>query len=73
MSNTSEKNSQAVLSTAAMTDQQIQAMRRQHEFTSNAILLLNRRLSENADFAGRLLAALRNTAATNISQQQLLR
>ncbi len=47
-------------------------MRRQHEFTSNAILLLNRRLSENADFAGRLLAALRNTAATNISQQQLL-
>lgn len=50
----------------------VERMARQNEFTRNAIRQMNRRLSENADFAGKLLAALKKVSVTNIPQQQLL-
>ena len=47
-------------------------MVRQNEFTTNAIRLMNSRLSENADFGSKVLAALKRVSVTNIPQQQLL-
>ena len=47
-------------------------MARQNEFAVNAIRQMNARLNDNADFAARLLTALRKNAVTNIPQQQLL-
>ena len=60
MSNTSEKNSQAVLSTAAMTDQQIQAMTKYYSGIDWASLLF--RLLEKIHWI--LLAATVGAAAT---------
>ncbi len=60
MSNTSEKNSQAVLSTAAMTDQQIQAMTKYYSGIDWASLLF--RLLEKIHWI--LLAAIVGAAAT---------
>ena len=47
-------------------------MARQNEFITSAIRQIHAKLAKNADFAARLLTALRKNAVTNIPQQQLL-